>query len=268
MKAFSKRLIVTGLVLVALLGAILYFALRDGSSERTSLDRISTSEEIPAGDSLHPIRIAVVLEPGLFEINDEGEISGKMPDLARTLLEGLSYTWVPVTDARLGLTLLDEKRAELLATDQAAITVSRDSGHLHTAPLSSVSYALVSMEDSLFWGDILSGPEEVSVAYSRENRDAATILENLHEISYTAIAPLEMDLPPLEIVMRVLKGEVRYAVVKRILAEELRERFPELSIATGVSFEAPQVWTVRRDATALRDTINARIQRTKNDETL
>lgn len=268
MKASSKRLIIVGLVLAALLGAILYLTLRDPSGERRSLDRISTSEEIPAGDSLHPIRIAVVLEPGLFEINDQGEISGKMPDLARTLLDGLSYTWVPVTDASLGLSLLDERRVELLATDQAAITVSRDSSHLYTAPLSSVSYALVSLEDSLFWGDVLSGPEEVSVAYSRENRDAATILENLHDISYTAIDPLEMDIPPLEIVMRVLKGEVRYAVIKRILAEELRERFLELSVATGVSFEAPQVWTIRRDATALRDTINARIQRTRNDQTL
>lgn len=268
MKPSSKRLAIMGLAVVALLGAILYLALRDHSGEQSSLDRFSSSEEIPSGDSLHPIRIAVVLEPGLFEINKEGKISGKMPDLAGTLLEGLSYTWVPVTDARLGLSLLDEKRAEILASDQAAVSVSSDSSYLYSAPLSSVSYALVSLEDSLFWGDVLSGPEDVLVAYSRENKDAATILKNLHDISYTAIDPVEMDLPPLEIVMRVLKKEVRYAVVKQILAEELLERFPELSITTGVSFDAPQVWTMRRDATTLRDTINTRIQRTKNDQTL
>lgn len=46
------------------------------------------------------------MEPGLFEIDDEGEISGRLPEVADRLLTGISYIWVPVSEKSLGTDLL------------------------------------------------------------------------------------------------------------------------------------------------------------------
>jgi hypothetical protein len=221
--------------------------------------------EVPSGDSLHPLRIAVVLEPGLFEIDDEGGIAGLLPERAAALLHGYYYQWLPVADQAEGLSLLRTRRAELFATQRAASEEWDEEDLLRTDPIVSTSYGLIYTNDSTSWSDVLSGSAPVEVYYSSENRDARLILENLHDISYTAITPVEAETPPLEIGLSVVSEEIPYALVKKDLAMRLQERFPSLQVASGISFAMPQVWILREEAEALRDTINARNSRARNE---
>ena len=124
----------------------------------------------------------------------------------------------------------------------------------------------MSLQDSLSWGDVLSGPSPVEVYYSAEDKEARLILQNLHDISYTAIRPCEIDLPPLEMMLEMVKGKIYFAVVKHNLAQEMAERFPQIRVVTDISLEAPQVWLIRSDAESLRDTLNQRIRKTDTTE--
>ena len=124
----------------------------------------------------------------------------------------------------------------------------------------------MSLQDSLSWGDVLSGPSPVEVYYSAEDKEARLILQNLHDISYTAIRPSEIDLPPLEMMLEMVKGKIYFAVVKHNLAKEMAERFPQIRVVTDISLEAPQVWLLRSDAESLRDTLNQRIRKTDTTE--
>lgn len=252
--------------LVVILGILLFIVLRPSTSHRETLGPIERMAQVPTGDSLHPLRIAVVMEPGLFEIDDDGEISGSLPAVADRLLTGISYIWVPVSEKSLGTDLLREKRVDILATQQASTDLSESSDLLTTDPISSSHYALMSLQDSLSWGDVLSGPSPVEVYYSIEDKEARLILQNLHDISYTAIRPSEIDLTPLEMMLEMVKGRIYFAVVKHNLAQEMAERFPQIRVVTDISLEAPQVWLIRSDAESLRDTLNQRIRKTDTTE--
>lgn len=260
----SYRAVIVGLVVI--LGVLLVILLRPGKSRQETLGPIDQQVQVPTGDSLHPLRIAVVMEPGLFEIDDEGEISGSLPAVADRLLTGISYIWVPVSEKSLGTDLLREKRVDILATQQAFTDLTESSGLLTTDPISSSHYALMSLQDSLSWGDVLSGPSPVEVYYSAEDKEARLILQNLHDISYTAIRPSESDLPPLEMMLEMIKGKIYFAVVKHNLAKEMAERFPQIRVVTDISLEAPQVWLLRSDAESLRDSLNQRISKTDTTE--
>lgn len=224
------------------------------------------SVEVPTGDSLHPLRIAVVLEPGLFEIDNDGRISGLLPERTAALLQGYHYRWLPVVDQEEGLLLLRTRRAELFATQSPASREWDEDGLLWTTPIVSTSYGLIYTNDSTSWSDILSSATPVEVYYSSDNKDARLILDNLHDISYTAITPVESATPPLEIGLSVVSEEIPYALLKKDLALQLRQRFPSLQVASGLSFEMPQVWLLREGAEALRDTINARNSRISTEK--
>lgn len=262
-KRSKRRTLGAVLFVLILLLILLPILLREASrSGRTPYPALQPEEMVPIGDSLHPIRVAAVLEPGQLEVDSTGKIVGNILELAAQLLEGRHYLLLPVSDREEGIRLLKEKRAEIVALQSAASVDTPEGALLVTEPISHTSYALLCPEDSLSWSDLLSGSEEVEVCYSESDSDARLILENLHDISYTAIRPLEVKAPPAEVALRVVRGESPCAMVKKNLALSFAERFPTLRAVTDISFDLPQVWLLRPDATPLRDSLNARIRST------
>lgn len=60
-----------------------------------------------------------------------------------------------------------------------------------------------------------------------------------------------------QLIIRVAKGEIDYAVCDHQLAEIYHKLYPELDINTDISFTQIQSWVVRKDAPILLDSLNS-----------
>jgi membrane-bound lytic murein transglycosylase MltF len=72
---------------------------------------------------------------------------------------------------------------------------------------------------------------------------------------------------PEHLVIMVAKGEIDYAVCDRQIAATLKNEFPEIDMATDISFTQLQAWAVRKDATALADSLNNWFDRMRKNGT-
>lgn len=98
--------------------------------------------------------------------------------------------------------------------------------------------------------------------YVPKDSPARVRLKNLeHEIGDT-IYVIEDELYSSEqLAIMVAKGDIDFAVCDQRIAAESAERLPELDIQTDISFTQLQAWAVRRDSPALRDSLNAWLER-------
>lgn len=79
--------------------------------------------------------------------------------------------------------------------------------------------------------------EASSVAVTRLRNLSQEIGEPIHIAEHA-------DLSGEYLVIKVAKGEIRYAVVNELIAKALQKHYPDLSINTPVSFTQFQVWLV------------------------
>lgn len=83
-------------------------------------------------------------------------------------------------------------------------------------------------------------------------------LENLqHEIGDTIFIREEPLYSSEQLIIRVARGEIDYAVCDRKIAEKSLEQFPEIDIRTDISFTQLQSWAVRKNSPELRDSLNS-----------
>jgi membrane-bound lytic murein transglycosylase MltF len=68
-----------------------------------------------------------------------------------------------------------------------------------------------------------------------------------------------------QLIILVAKGEIDYAVCDYLIANSLKNEFPEIDIDTDISFTQLQAWAVRKDNPVLLDSLNAWIDRIREN---
>lgn len=90
---------------------------------------------------------------------------------------------------------------------------------------------------------------------------AVTRLRNLsQEIGEPIHIAEHSDLSAEYLVIKVAKGEIRYAVVNEIIAKSMQHHYPQLSTDTPISFTQFQVWLVEGQNLPLIQSLNAWIE--------
>ncbi|MDR2147504.1 MAG: transporter substrate-binding domain-containing protein [Tannerella sp.] len=93
--------------------------------------------------------------------------------------------------------------------------------------------------------------------YVPKNSPALLRIANLqHEIGDTIFVIEEARYSSEQLIIMVAKGEIDYAVCDRQIAEISKTRFPEIDIATDISFTQLQSWAVRKESKELLDSLN------------
>ncbi|MDR1344822.1 MAG: transporter substrate-binding domain-containing protein [Tannerellaceae bacterium] len=101
-------------------------------------------------------------------------------------------------------------------------------------------------------------------------KDSPALLRLKHlesEIGDTVYIMEEDTYSSEQLVIMVAKGEIDYAVCDRQVAATLRNEFPEIDMETDISFTQLQAWALRKDATALADSLNHWFDRMRKNGT-
>lgn len=82
-------------------------------------------------------------------------------------------------------------------------------------------------------------------------------IENLaHEIGDTIYIAEEATYGAEQLVIMVAKGDIEFAVIHEMIAQQLSKEFPEIDCNTDISFSQFQSWALRKDAPVLLDSLN------------
>ncbi len=60
-----------------------------------------------------------------------------------------------------------------------------------------------------------------------------------------------------QLIIMVAKGDIDYAVCDQLIASSLQKQYPEIDIATDISFTQLESWVVRKEAPILLDSLNS-----------
>ncbi|MDD2436022.1 MAG: transporter substrate-binding domain-containing protein [Massilibacteroides sp.] len=102
--------------------------------------------------------------------------------------------------------------------------------------------------------------------YIPEGSPALVRIHNLEDEIGDSIYVVEEKIYSEEqLIIRVTKGEIDYAVCDQQVAETYHCLYPDLDIDTDISFTQLQAWAVRNDALVLRDSLNSWIRRIKKN---
>lgn len=71
---------------------------------------------------------------------------------------------------------------------------------------------------------------------------------------------------PEQLFVRVASGEIEYAVINEAIARSLLSKYPNVNIDTDISFTQFQSMILRKDNTALCDSVNSWLKKMKNTE--
>jgi membrane-bound lytic murein transglycosylase MltF len=94
--------------------------------------------------------------------------------------------------------------------------------------------------------------------YIPKDSPALLRLRNLEDEIGDSIHIIEDELYSSEqLIIMVAKGDIDYAVCEQLIAAKAQERYPEIDIATDISFTQLQSWVLRKESTVLLDSLNS-----------
>lgn len=224
-----------------------------------SLRRCRQFEAAPVAAPSDTLRVAIQYAPGSFYMQGD-TLGGVDYDAIRAL--GLPYRLYPITNPAEGLAGLNEGRYDLVIADMP-LTADSTAEYLFTEPVYVDRQVLVQRVAPGAEPEVKSvvDLQEKTVCVP-ENSPMAARLKNLaDEIG----APINIDERPVtseKLLIELSHGHnnVNYAVVNESVAKELAADYPNLDYSLPVSLNQFQPWILRKDASALRDTLNARLR--------
>ncbi|MDL2265607.1 transporter substrate-binding domain-containing protein [Parabacteroides sp. OttesenSCG-928-G21] len=93
--------------------------------------------------------------------------------------------------------------------------------------------------------------------YIPKDSPALLRLRNLEDEIGDSIHIIEDKLYSSEqLIIMVAKGDIDYAVCEQLIAAKAQERYPEIDIATDISFTQLQSWVLRKESVVLLDSLN------------
>lgn len=103
--------------------------------------------------------------------------------------------------------------------------------------------------------------------YVPENSPSLLRINNLSaEIGDTVYVKEVEKYESEQLIIMVAKGDIDYAVCDEVIARKNKPRFPEIDIDTDISFTQLQAWAVRKSSPELLDSLNAWIERLKQNK--
>ena len=69
-----------------------------------------------------------------------------------------------------------------------------------------------------------------------------------------------------QLIIRVAKGDIDFAVCDQQSAKKMKERFPQIDISTDISFTQLQSWAIRKESPILLDSLNLWLRKAKESD--
>lgn len=174
-------------------------------------------------------------------------------------LYGDNVKFYPISSVTSALDELKRGVYDVVISDYPLTSSRRDSFRF-TEPVYLDRQVLISLGTTVRSRLDLAGKEVWTVG----GTPIAERLRNLsHEIGDTIILRHDSIHSAEQLFMLTAMGRIPRAVINEAKATRLAEDYPDVNLATPVSFTQFQSWVVNKDNTALADTLDAQIRRFK-----
>lgn len=212
----------------------------------------------PVGDTL---RVAMQYAPGSFYL-DGDSIAGRDYEALRRL--GIPFRIYPVTNPAEGLAGLKEGRYDLVIGDMPQ-TADSAAEYIFTKPVYLDRQVLVQLTDTAGAVPAITSPLQLAgrTVCVAEDSPMVSRLQNLEREIGGKITLEERPVTSERLLMELALGadSVKLVVCNKTIAEEVARDYPRLNYSVAVSLTQFQPWVLRKDETALRDTIDSLLTR-------
>lgn len=205
------------------------------------------------------LKVAIDLSPNSLKIDTIGQLTGKQKQLLDLLIPKDSFEIIPYTDREKAIQDLKHGDIDLYATAIPASIATKMEGVNCTEWLTSSSYSLVFHRNNADWQEHFTGETPTNVVISKDDIIASTILENLSELSYHSIRLDERPLSPIELSIRLSKGEIDYLVCDTEIAQSIIKIDTMLQMADNIGFDIHQVWLINSENRELKTRLDSAI---------
>ena len=223
----------------------------------------STSEEtvkIPEGG----LTIITELSPNNFVIKEDGTFGGLQPELASLFLPDTELHWLPTDSRASAVEALLDGEADIYASSVPLASGGEFEGTEATIPVYVTAFALIYPKGTDWISDFSDTKEQTTVYGSTDDPAVERIVHNISELSYPSLKYEALALPSHEVALKVFRGEIRYALVEKKLAEKIGESTGDsVLISNDLTFSSNQVWLVKAGKDSLLLHLNERIKAAK-----
>lgn len=164
---------------------------------------------------------------------------------------------------------LSERRFDIIARPIPITTKLRSQFH-YTSPIMYNKQVLVQRKKGAAKPSVLLRNQMNLIKrhiYVSKNSQAIVRLRNLSaEIGDTIYIHEYEKYGDEQLIGLVARGAIDYAVCDESLARKMQIQYPEIDIETDISFTQFQAWIVRKESTALLDSINAWLSEIKKSK--
>lgn len=206
------------------------------------------------------INVAIDYSPmSLYRYGDS--LAGFNYDMMKEMaaLYGDNVKFYPIASVNEALDELQKGKYDVVISD-LPITASRRESFRFTEPVYLDKQVLISRDTTLRSRLDLAGKE----VWALEGSHVAERMKNLsREIGDTIILRHDSIESAEQLFMLTAMGKIPRAVINGAKARHLAKDYPDVDVATPVSFTQFQSWVVNKDNPALADTLDAQIRRFK-----
>lgn len=211
----------------------------------------------PSQQRCDTLTIAIVYSPLSYYTYDD-TLGGLNYDILRRMAADLDrpVKFVPVVSIDRSLRALRDGGIDLFASLPVTAAMKRD--YLFTEGVYTDRQVLVQRrlpDGSLRAASVLDLAADT--IHIEKNSAARERLENMaREIGADITITSHTDLSDEYLVLKVLNGDFRYAVVNGRMAAIMAAKHPQLSVDTQIGFTQFQAWLTRRSDTRLLETVD------------
>lgn len=240
--------LIGGLVVVL----CLMYSLRSCTTKNsnTNSDASSLSDTIEVAIEYSPI--------SFYRYGDT--IGGLNYDIAQSIARehGIVFRFKPIVNLAQSLKSLNDNKIDMLIAD-LPITAEMKEQHSFLEPAHMDRHVLVQLKDSLSADSLTMSQLELAgdTVWIVEGSFVKERIDNLgEEIGDTIYTNTVSASGSQELFMLVANGKVKQAVIPESVAKALIKEYPDVEIATDISFPQFQSWMISDRHTALRDSLN------------
>lgn len=252
-KPRKGQLIALVALLVLVLG-MMVMMMKCSHSAGQRVNPFSSGFTPAGGDTLN---VAIELNPSVYRVNGDTIVGRDYAILQAISQEkGIPIKYHPFVPLDMALQALDSGIVDVVVTSRPSNSSIKDR-YLMTDPVYIDRQILVQRADSAskvissqvdLGGDTVWLPPHASFRSRLENLSA--------EIGDTIIIKSSPDYSAEALFILVATGKIKYAVINEDIARELLPEFDNVDISVPLSFSQFQSWALRKDATALCDSLN------------